>query len=196
MKKLDLRVQKTYKQLIDTLIQLMGEKSFEDITVSEICNRAKVHRATFYKHFKDKYEFLKFCFESNLSQIKFKAAEKSAPTVDNIKDSFMSFIVEIFEYIKENRIVFSVICSDKYAFSLGASFTGAVRAYCYEKLKIVIPEASDEKAQIFASFYSNAFIGVVKWYATSGAEYPLDELYDFLEARVDELCSTYLKKYI
>lgn len=196
MKKLDLRVQKTYKQLIDTLIQLMSEKSFEDITVSEICNRAEVHRATFYKHFKDKYEFLKFCFESNVSQIKFKAAEKKEPTVDNLKDSFMGFIVEIFEYIKDNRIIFSVICSDKYAISLGASFTGAVYTYCYEKLKIVLPGISDEKAQVFASFYSSAFIGVVKWYATSGIDYPLEELYDFLEARVDELCDTYIKKYV
>lgn len=195
MKKLDLRVQKTYKSLVDTLIKLMGEKSFENITVSEICDRAGVHRATFYKHFKDKNEFFKFCFDSNLSQIKFKAAEKEAPTVDNIKDSFMSFIVEIFEFIKKNRAVFSVICSEQYAFSLGASFTGAVNAYCYEKIRIVLPEASDERAQLFASFYSSAFIGIVKWYASNGAEYPLDEMYSFLEARVDELCDTYLKRY-
>lgn len=195
MKKIDLRVQKTYKSLIDALMQLMGEKSFESITVSEICNRSGVHRATFYKHFKDKNEFFKFCFVSNLSQIKFKAAEKQAPTVENIKDSFMSFIAEIFEFLKKNRTIFSVICSDQYAFSLGASFTGAVNAYCYEKIRIVLPEASDERAQLFASFYSSAFIGIVKWYASNGAEYPLEEMYSFLEARVDELCETYIKKY-
>ncbi len=196
MKKIDLRVQKTYKQLVDTFLKLMGEKSFEELTVSEICDSAQVHRATFYKHFKDKYEFLNFCFKNYLSQIEFNAAEKESPTVENIKESFMCFIVRIFEYIKENHAVFSVICSDKFALSLGTYFTSAVNAYCLEKIKQIIPTAEEEKAHIFASFYSSAFIGVVKWYACHGEDYPLDDIYSFLEARVDELCDTYTKKYI
>lgn len=196
MKKVDLRVQKTHKQLLETFLVLMGEKSFDELSVSEICDRAEVHRATFYKHFKDKYEFLNFCFESYLSQMKFSAAEKNLPTAGNIKDSFMSIIVQVFEYISENRAVFSVICSDDYAFSFGTYFTSAVNQYCYDKIKLIIPNASDEKARIFAAFYSSAFIGVIKWYACHGADYPVEEIYEFLEARVDELCDTYVKKYI
>ena len=37
--------------------------------MSEICEAANVHRATFYKHFNDKYEFLNFCFDNELSKI-------------------------------------------------------------------------------------------------------------------------------
>ncbi len=196
MRKNDLRVQKTYKQLVDTFLNLMGEKSFEELTVSEICESAQVHRATFYKHFKDKYEFLNFCFESYLSQIEFNAAEKESPTVENIKESFMYCIVRIFEYIKENHTVFSVICSDKFALSFGSYFTSALNTYCLEKIKQIIPTAEEEKAHIFASFYSGAFIGVAKWYASYGKDCSLDEIYSFLEARVDELCDTYTKKYI
>ncbi len=195
MKNIDLRVKKTYKQLLESFLVLMSEKSFEELSVSEICDKAEVHRATFYKHFKDKNEFLNFCFENYLSQIGFKASEKT-PSPENIKDSFMSFIVQIFEYMKDNKAIFEVICSDEYAYSLGPSFTSAVNSFILEKIHLIIPDATESKANIFAAFYSSAFIGLVKWYARCGTSESLDDIYSFLESRVDELCSTYTEKYI
>lgn len=59
-KKLDLRVQKTYKALLKALYDLLCEKSFDDITVTELCDRAETRKATFYKHFGDKRELLTF----------------------------------------------------------------------------------------------------------------------------------------
>ncbi len=194
MIKMDMRVKKTYKQLLDAFLILMAEKSFEELSVSEICDKAQVHRATFYKHFKDKHEFLDFCFESYLSQIGFKASEET-PSAENIKDSFMYFIVRIFEYMTENKAIFKIICSDEYVYSLGKSFTQAVNAFIAERIKLIIPDVSEAKSQIFANFYSSAFIGLVKWYAINGTTQSLDDIYSFLEARVDELCSTYTQKY-
>ncbi len=195
MKKIDLRVKKTYKQLLDAFLVLMAEKSFEELSVSEICDKAEVHRATFYKHFKDKNEFLNFCFESYLSQIGFKASEDT-PTPENIKDSFMNFIVQTFEYMKENKAVFEIICSDKFVNTLGNYFSAAVYNFITEKIKVILPALTQSKSDIFASFYSNAFIGVVKWYAINGTDESLEDIYSFLEARVDELCSTYTQKYV
>lgn len=63
-KPLDLRIQKTHKALIDAFQQLLTEKRFEQITVNELCELAMVRRATFYKHFADKYEFFTFFVQS------------------------------------------------------------------------------------------------------------------------------------
>ncbi|MFQ7035454.1 MAG: TetR/AcrR family transcriptional regulator [Candidatus Borkfalkia sp.] len=57
---MDLRIQKTYKALTDTFLELLEEKHFEDITVEELCSRAMIRRATFYKHFADKNDFFVF----------------------------------------------------------------------------------------------------------------------------------------
>ncbi len=59
-KKLDLRVQKTYRALLHALYDLLCEKSFSDITVTELCDRAETRKATFYKHFGDKTELFSF----------------------------------------------------------------------------------------------------------------------------------------
>jgi len=67
-KELDLRIQKTYKNLTDALLELLQEKDFEKITVNELCERAMVRRATFYKHFADKYEFFAFVMRGHLQE--------------------------------------------------------------------------------------------------------------------------------
>ena len=54
----DLRVQKTKAALHRAFYDLLAEKSYDDITVNELCERAMVRRATFYKHYRDKQDFL------------------------------------------------------------------------------------------------------------------------------------------
>ena len=58
MNKKDLRVVKTQNTLYTTLLELMKEKSFEEIKVSDICSHALINRSTFYAHYNDKYELL------------------------------------------------------------------------------------------------------------------------------------------
>ncbi|MGN1076931.1 MAG: TetR/AcrR family transcriptional regulator [Candidatus Gallimonas sp.] len=62
-KTLDLRIQKTHKALIRALQELLCEKDFDDITVVELCKRAEIRKATFYKHFGDKSGLFIFMLE-------------------------------------------------------------------------------------------------------------------------------------
>jgi AcrR family transcriptional regulator len=56
--KVDPRVLRTRKLLIDAFVSLQAEKVFDDITIQDIATRATVNRATFYAHFQDKYDLL------------------------------------------------------------------------------------------------------------------------------------------
>lgn len=56
----DLRIQKTRQLLHHAFTELMEERGFEGFTVGELCDRAMIRRATFYKHFPDKYEYFTF----------------------------------------------------------------------------------------------------------------------------------------
>lgn len=194
MRKKDIRVIRTYEQLTASLIDLLTNKSFDDLSVSEICDSAQVHRATFYKHFNDKFEFLNYCFNNELSKISFDVSADMA-NADNLKENFMNFIKVTFEFVSSKKAIFSAILSKKFSISLGASFTAAVHNYCIEKLGVILPDADPERVELFAVFYSHAFIGVVTHYAKNPDAYSLDEIYDFLENRVDELCATFTKQY-
>ena len=60
---MDKRIIKTQNNLKKTLRQMVMEKPFEKISVTELCKRAKTSRITFYTYYSDKYDLLNQCFE-------------------------------------------------------------------------------------------------------------------------------------
>lgn len=63
MEKTDMRVVRTRTLLKTALLELLAENSLEKITVMDICEKSMIHRATFYKHFEDKYQLFSYAIE-------------------------------------------------------------------------------------------------------------------------------------
>jgi len=66
---LDFRITKTHKYLSNALFSLLEKKSFNKITVKEICDTALVSRSSFYSSFEDKYHLLLFCLEELKAEV-------------------------------------------------------------------------------------------------------------------------------
>ena len=102
----DLRVRRTYKLLSDALIELMKKKEFEKISVSDICSLAMVHRTTFYTHFTDKYDLLRYV----MRKIE-KPFDDIRPDITG-KDGYKHFYKEAAEktlfHIQENIGLFKI----------------------------------------------------------------------------------------
>lgn len=101
MMKEDLRVVRTKKLLTNALRELLQEKAFDKITVNDICERAMVHRATFYNHFNDKTDLVNYIFDG--------VQEEIYQNVVKVKEDFSSkelylFIIEtIIDYCLNNK---------------------------------------------------------------------------------------------
>jgi AcrR family transcriptional regulator len=54
----DPRVRRSRHMLFEALIKLLNQKEFNDISIQEIADEAKLNRATFYLHFPDKNALL------------------------------------------------------------------------------------------------------------------------------------------
>lgn len=54
----DLRIRRTRKLLQTALMELTIKNGFGSVTVKDICEYAMVNRATFYRHYADKYDLL------------------------------------------------------------------------------------------------------------------------------------------
>lgn len=61
--KQDLRIRKTRRALNDALFSLLSRRSFDKITVNDLCEEAVVSRTAFYTHFEDKYALLRYSLE-------------------------------------------------------------------------------------------------------------------------------------
>lgn len=97
---LDLRIQKTYLSLHNAFSALLEEKKFEDFTVNELCNRAMIRRATFYKHFADKYEYFTFYMKEIVADFQ----NRLAPDVssDEVGAYLMHMSLELLHFIREH----------------------------------------------------------------------------------------------
>lgn len=60
----DLRVQKTRKALVEAFYELSETRWIEDITIGDLCEKAMIRRATFYKHFNDRFDFFEYAMNS------------------------------------------------------------------------------------------------------------------------------------
>jgi AcrR family transcriptional regulator len=58
--KLDPRVKRTRNLILQAFSELLAEKGFASISVQDVTDKAEINRATFYKHFVDKYKLLDY----------------------------------------------------------------------------------------------------------------------------------------
>lgn len=65
----NVRVRRTRKLLRDALVELIEERGFERVTVAEICERAMVSRAAFYRNHRDKYQLVELIFDEAVAEL-------------------------------------------------------------------------------------------------------------------------------
>lgn len=61
-RKQDRRTRYTRQTIKDTFLELLNQKSFTKITVTEICKNAEINRGTFYLHYYDIHDVLSDIF--------------------------------------------------------------------------------------------------------------------------------------
>lgn len=106
-KKEDLRIRKTKANLYRALLQLMEEKTFEDIKVTDICNQSLINRSTFYDHFNDKYELMQGLIKDMQEEL-ISSLEVQTDT-KTIKDYYIEVIRLLLDFLENNKELYSSI---------------------------------------------------------------------------------------
>lgn len=173
--KRDLRVQKTYDGLIEAFQDLLNEKSFEEITVKELCSRAKTRTATFYSHFSDKYDFFSFMIKESRKSFAEKAeTEYKRSNPMNYYTTLMECALDYFE--EHNKMANSIKNNDVLAGML--QFTSDEMT---EKLKQHLNGDSAEYAklnhpEIMIHFLMGGMNQVTQWWFTNRKSINKDEV--------------------
>ena len=111
----DRRVIKTKKSIQSTLVSMMKENSYQEISVSNLCRNADIGRGTFYLHYNDIYEVVQELEDSILESFKdlvFLYFE------DENTQGLQSLITKCLYWIKENPDMFRVfILPSNYGFA-------------------------------------------------------------------------------
>lgn len=174
--KIDLRIQRTYKLLTDSLITLISEKYFEDITVGEICERAMVRRATFYKHFGDKYELFTFLVKE--LQYQFEQNNPSRYELEKPQDYYVGMIDQTLSFLEQNKsMVTSILKSNASPILIDLLAKEIDFGVCCQlkedqKQGVILPS----NPELLSPMFTGALIYVAKWWILKNCEMSKDQI--------------------
>ncbi len=99
----DLRIRRTHHFLQEAMIELITEKGFDAITVGDIAERAMINRATFYRHYQDKYDLVAKIFEETADSLvkQMKPLHKDSDPGEK-KENYLEIWVRFFEHVAQH----------------------------------------------------------------------------------------------
>ena len=105
----DLRVKRTHKLLQEALIELTAQKGFSAVAVSDITKYAGVNRATFYRHYEDKFDLLNHYVRTVYALLDSMPDAGLPIPADVSARSAAPGLVAIFEHIRANARFYRVM---------------------------------------------------------------------------------------
>lgn len=152
-------VNRTTITLYKTLLNLLEKKSFEDITVNDICEEAMVSRSTFYSYFDDKYALVTFSLNRERESLEIVAGE-------NIEENLLKLLYRL----KEKKIVYKNLLLAQTNRELNRMIIDHISSFVVGAFDDGIDEV---ELSITTTFYSTGIAGIVIWWIEKN--FPISE---------------------
>ena len=181
VKKEDLRIKRTHKLLRDAMFSLLETNSFDDITVVDICEKAMVHRATFYTHFKDKHDFMEYVAKEKLRD--FYKESKLYADFSNKENLYRAMISNVLQFVEDNKMMFRLASQ-----SSDTNFFDSLHHIIYEELLDFL-ESSQQNGEtyrapvdIFAMYLTGGLTSIVRWWLANDTGYTKADMAKYIES--------------
>lgn len=184
-KKDDLRVIKTRKLIYQTLLELMKEKTFEEIKVSDICSKAMINRSTFYAHYEDKYELL-VDFLSNLKEEFAHELNENCKENLSIREYYIRLISLFLDHIDSKRDVYnSIIVNNRSSIMMDILLSvvndDILKRFKENDINLKVP------TEVISKFYLGGVINIGMEWLSNSNKYTKEEILDYLELLIPDI---------
>ena len=172
---LDLRQRRTRQSLVRALEELLAERTFQSLSVTDICQRAMVHRTTFYAHFNDKQELLRYL----LLGVERRCVETCLPKdwSGKARDYFLTAARNVLDFFQSRRSLYRACLRS------GADIDAHVlEDQAAEDLAQLLSQPRfhtsfpDSDPRITARFYTGAMLSLLRWWLDSEDPVPVERL--------------------
>ena len=170
---MDIRSQRTRKNISDCFISLLNEKPASKITVTEICQLAGINRATFYKHYQDIPELLESQVEQILQQLKNFMDSHSYDKMDVM-------ILAMLQFMRAEGARYCALGSRNGDPNLAMKTFALCYQTAFPILRRNLPDLPQDQMQMLYYYLSQGCGGVLTWWLRGGMEQPPEEVAKFI----------------
>ncbi len=171
----DLRVKRTHKLILDALVDLTVQKGFSALTVSDIAKYAGINRATFYRHYQDKFDLLDKYAETVDSLVDVPPEPGRRKPNNGNPDRIVQGLVKLFEHMQAN--------SKFYRAMLGRNgdpaYADKIRHYIQIRAQRSLParlQKDETSVSLYLSYTSSAAVGALLWWLEHDMPYSPQEM--------------------
>lgn len=172
--KRDPRIIRTRQLLKTALVELIHENGYEKIKVTDITERAMLNRATFYLHYRDKFDLLRQSSEETLDGLIASLDSDLKEGEEELAyDQPHRTFIQMFEHISLNSQLFKVFLTEKNMSHFTSQMMEVIVDFVSEGMSRKQPD--DEKLtvprEIAVRYISSAFLGVITWWLEKDMPY-------------------------
>jgi AcrR family transcriptional regulator len=177
-KKVDGRITRTLTQIREAFVALLVEQGFEAVTVQAVTQRAGINRATFYRHYTDKYDLADRLVNGLFDEVLSEVNPSALPNVEPSTAVWQILFLHVQQY------------QDFYRVMLGPGgipgFPERVRQEVETQMVQLIHNAGVNEAQLrmplslAVRYMAAAQVGLIQWWLENDMPYSPQEAADFL----------------
>ena len=162
--------QRSRRQIREAFAQLLQEKAFERISVTEIVQRADLNRSTFYAHYQDIWALV----EEYENEVVDRTIALTKQQYANLFGNPLPFLREVTRPLEQNRELYRLLAKNSRAPQQMESIRQLFVEFALSAPEL--PEAlrSSAEFQIQVEFFIGGIFGVYKKWIEGGWDCPID----------------------
>jgi AcrR family transcriptional regulator len=150
------------------MISLLRERSWADINIQILCERADIGRSTFYLHFQNKEELLVSGFKDLRKMLLAQAGGDKQGATDSLR-----FVRGLIEHVHEQRILFRTIIGRSSGHVVQKRFREMVSQLVEEE--VLLPATGWER-DAGTRYVAGALLELLAWWVDTGTERNADDI--------------------
>lgn len=158
----DRRVMRTKEKFKEVLLELMEEKSIDDITITEIVKRADFNRGTFYAHYRKKEDLLEETVEDMFKKLTDAVRKPYADLSVVDFEKLPSSSILLFDHFAENKRFYKLMMRPSYTYNFHAKIIERLDGLFREEFEFQVNEtAPNIDTQLFMTYRVHGIIGMI-----------------------------------
>ncbi|MFD2830755.1 TetR/AcrR family transcriptional regulator [Corticicoccus populi] len=171
--------ERNLKAFSKAMFNLIEFKSFDDITVSEICDESHFPRATFYNYFYDKFDLMNYCWHlmSKDIDMDIHSDMKSEEVLLNAFDGLYSLFED--NQVSVKKILRHNTCESQLITSFSNFLNQSIKAEmsrCLNNKDLSLPVG------LISNHYSNTIMLLLEWIFVDNNKMTIDKAHMYLKS--------------
>ena len=187
----DRRARRTRRLLKESLLEMMKQKRFSEISIRDVTDSADMNRTTFYLHYTDTTQLLQSMEEDLLTEAQMLV---NAHIQETVADGSLRPVFEpILDFVVEHREVCTILFENNEVSQFAEHLQQLIHRNGTEVIRAWFQPMDDQQLSYLLRFITYGLIGLIREWFQKNMDLPKEELLVTAEFLVDGAASRLLK---